>query len=757
MTKYKNITHSKIKKDARNKVTGQARYTADIPTEKAFHGVVLRSPHHHARILHLDIQKAQKAKGVIKVLTANDIPGQKIFGAIMQDRPVLASEVVRHQGEPIALVIAKTKKEARAACQKIVVKYEELLAVHDPHEALMETAPQIHPGGNLLLKYNQGRGNVAEGFQAADVILEETFHLPRIYPAYLEPEASLAQRQEDGTIIVWVSSQKPFEDQIAISQVLNLPLEKIHVRSAVIGGAFGGKEDSGLPILAALGAHLVQGDVKLVNTREESILAHPKRHPAVVTYKIGAKQDGTLLALAVEGVMDTGAYASYGPAIGGVFTEIAPGAYNTPNTQVTNSIVYTNNLFSGAMRGFGAPQAIFSIECMMDKLANALAMDPVELRRKNILHKGDRTPIGVLLEEEPSLNVCLDEVEKASKELKNRETSPGKLSGVGFALLIQAMGLGRGLPDNTTTSIRWLPEGGVCLDIGTPDMGQGTLTVGAQIAAEKLNLDYDQVDLARLDTATSPDGGVTCASRMTYMVGNSIIRSADAAIEALLRQAASLLDLPREKLDYQHGQVLVDNKPEQTFTAAEIASRAAENGIEIVGEETFSFPYPSEITPQDLPIGMPHIRFGYGAHVVRVEVDPAFGIVEVKEVHAIHDVGKALNPVGVEGQIEGGVAMGIGYSLLEEVKLKQNGLWTNNLTEYLLPTTLDTPKIKSVILENPEPSGPFGARGMAEMSMSPVAPAVVNAVRNATGKSLHSIPVQAEKLMEEESVQRDNA
>lgn len=748
MSKYKHITHSKLKKDARDKVTGQAQYTADIPLENLYHGALLRSPHHHAHIKRLDTQKARKAVGVIRVLTAEDIPGDKIFGAIVPDRPVLASNLVRHQGEPIALVVAETKKEARAAVEQIEIEYAELSAVHDPREALREQAPRVHPEGNLLLEYDQGRGDVQKGFENADIILEETFHLPRIYPAYLEPEASTAQWREDGTIIVWVSSQKPFEDQKAISQVLDIPVENIHVRSAEIGGAFGGKEDSGLPILAALAASLTQETVRLVNTREESILGHPKRHPAVVSCKIGAKKDGTLLALEVEGIMDTGAYASYGPAIGGVFTEIAPGAYNTPNTHVVNRIVYTNSPFSGAMRGFGAPQPIFVIECMMDRLADALSIDAIELRRKNILHQGDRTAIGVLLEEEPSLDICLDEVEKAVRELEKDEPSPGKLSGVGFALLIQAMGLGRGVPDDTTTRISWLPEGGICLDIGTPDMGQGTLTMGAQIAAEKLGIDYDQVQLARLDTSSSPDGGVTCASRMTYMVGNSILQSAEAAVEALLNHASDLLEVPRDNLSYQAGSVFRNDDPKRKLSSAEFASRAAENEMQIAGEETFSFPYPPEITPQDLPLGMPHIRFGYGAHVARVEIDPDFGTVEVKKIYAIHDVGKAINPVGVEGQIEGGVAMGVGYSLLEEVKLKPDGKWTDNLTEYLLPTSLDTPQVISVILENPEPTGPFGARGMAEMSMSPVAPAVVNAIRNATGKFLNSIPVQVEKLIE---------
>ncbi len=748
MTNFQQVTHQKIRKDALDKVTGKARYTADLSPTEVFHVAVLRSPHHHAKIKSIDINKAENSPGVVQIITAEDIPGEKIFGAIIPDRAVLASEVVRQKGEPIALVISRTKKQAHEAIRKINIEYQELPSVHDPEEALMEKAAPVHPDGNLLIEYDQGRGNIQEGFEDSEVILEETFHLPRIYPAYLEPEAAVAQWQENGTLIVWVSSQKPFEDQLAISKVLGLPPEKVHVKSAEIGGAFGGKEDSALPILAALAAYRVRGNVRIVNSRKESILAHPKRHAAAVKCKIGAKKDGTLQALEVTGIFDTGAYASYGPAIGGVFTEIATGAYNIPNSRVVNKVVYTNNLFSGAMRGFGAPQAIFPIECLMDRLAERLEMDPVEIRRKNILHKGDRTPIGVLLEEEPSLEACLDEVEKAIKELEEEEEpAPGKNSGLGFALLIQAMGLGRGLPDDTTTRITWLPDGGVSLDIGTPDMGQGTLTIGAQIAAERLGIDYEKVQVEPLDTSVSPNGGVTCASRMTYMVGNSVMKSADAAIQALIDKAAEELETSKENLSYRSGRIFMINDQNKSFPTEEISSRAAEEDLKIFGEETFSFPYPPEITPQDLPIGMPHIRFGYGAHVARVEVDPDFGTVEVKSFIAIHDVGKAINPVGVQGQIEGGVAMGVGYTLFEEVKLKSDGSWTDNLTEYLLPTSLDTPSIKSVILEHPEPSGPYGARGMAEMSMSPVAPAIINAVKNATGVALHKIPIHPEELI----------
>lgn len=748
MSEFETVTHSELRKDAWDKVTGQARYTDDIPHSGFLYGGLLRSPHHHARIQGINLRPALQIEGVIAILTEKDIPGEKTFGPIIQDRPALAVEVVRHIGEPIALVLAESRHIVEKALRAVEIEYEPLPHVLEPVKASMPDAPQLHAGSNILTEHNINCGEIEAGFAAGDIILEETFYLPRISPAYLEPETAAAEWQDDGTITVWVSSQKPFDDRSAISKVLGIPEDRIHVRSATIGGAFGGKEDSGLPILAALGAWATKRAVRLANTREESIQAHPKRHAGVVDIKLGSRMDGSIVAINVDVYLDTGAYASYGPAVGATLTEIAAGPYRTPNVRVATKVIYTNGPFSGAMRGFGAPQVAFALESMMDMMAAKLDMDPVELRRKNIWRKGDRTSTGVLLLQKPSLDVCLNEVEKAMSKLRAVQPSPGKLSGVGFALLVQAMGLGYRVPDDVSTRIEWLPTGHARLDIGTPDLGQGTLTVGAQMAAEALGLKYNEVEVADLDTAYSPNGGVSCASRMTYMVGNAALLAAQNAINALLDEAAQILGQPREKLTYVAGRVHIGSEDVDGIPVAEFSSRAAEDSRVLTGEGKYSFPYPAEITPQNLPFGMPHVMFGFGAHVARVEVDPDFGTVVVKEIVAIHDVGKAINPKGVEGQIEGGVTMGVGYAILEEVKLKDDGSWTDSFTEYLLPTTLDAPKITSVILEYEEPSGPFGARGVAEMSMTPVAPAISNAVADATNRRITSLPIQPAHLID---------
>lgn len=740
------IGKSEVRKDAWEKVTGEAQYTADIPLENVSCGRVLRSNQHHARILKMDAAKARSLPGVMAVLTAADVPGSKTFGPLVQDRPVLAMKVVRHMGEPLALVVAVDEDAARRALEAISVEYEPLPAVFDPRAALEAGAPQVHPGGNLLTNYEVSDGDVQAGFAEAEIILEERFAVPRISPAYMEPEASLAQWHDDGSLTVWVSSQKPFEDQHTIAAVLNLPEEKVRVRSAVIGGAFGGKEDSGIAVLAALAAWAIRAPVRLVNNRHESFVGHPKRHPAHLHYKLGAKRDGTLVALEAVIDLDTGAYASYGPAVGGLLTEVVPGAYCIPNVRVNTRVVYTNSPFSGAMRGFGSPQAHFATESLMDMLAEKLGMDPLELRRKNILQPGDRLFTRVMIGDTArSLPQILEHVAAARQRLQQIPPSPGKLSGVGFALSTQSMGLGHRVPDDSTNRLEWLPDGQVRLYIGSPDLGQGLATVAEQITAETLGLPYDKVRAAAVDTRLSPYGGVTCASRMTYLIGNSVMRAARLLIDAMLDFAAESLHLPREQLTYDHGRVRLPDG--RQVPVVEFTSRAAEQGGVLQAQATFSFPYPDETTPTHLPIGMPHVMFCYGAQVVRVEVDAELGTVAVRDAVAIHDVGQVINRGGVEGQIEGGVVMGIGYALYENVALKENGRWVDSFTEYLLPTTKDVPpRIESVTLEVSELSGPYGAKGVAEMSTVPTAPAIANAVFNATGIRVRAIPIRPEVL-----------
>lgn len=738
---------SEVRKDARSKVTGEARYTADLSGGAVDVCLVLRSPYHHARILGMDISLSKKVPGVRAVLTAADIPGVKLFGPLIQDEPALAGDFVLHQGQAVALVVAGNREMAERALELIHVDYQPLTAVFDPLTALMHGAPRVHPSGNLAAEYDVSSGDIAGAFAQADVVLEETFRVPRVAPAYLEPEASLAEWHPDGSITVWVSSQKPFQDRSDIARVLDIPVEKVQVCSAVIGGAFGGREDSSLSILAALAAWGSRGAVRIVNNRSESFLAHPKRHPAVMHLKIGARQDGSLLALEAVIHLDTGAFASYGPAVGGLLTEVVPSAYHIPNVRVNTKIVYTNSPFSGAMRGFGGPQANFATESLIDMLAAELKMDPLELREKNILHPGDSLFTRVKAGNSArSLPQIVEYAREARRRLEAIPAAPSKRSGVGLAMFTQSMGLGNGVPDDSTNRLEWLPDGRVRIYLGAPDMGQGLATAMEQIAAQTLGLPYEKIETVPIDTRTTPDGGVSCASRMTYLVGNSVKMAAEELARALQDYAARSLGKTQEELSYENGCICL---PDGTrLSASEFTGRAAEAGVSLTGQATFSFPYPPETTPQHLPIGMPHVLFCYGADVVRVEVDCELGTVEVTDVVAIHDVGKVINRSGVEAQVEGGVSMGLGYALYEDMPLKGNGNWVDSFTEYLLPTSRDIPRrIETIILEVPEDSGPYGAKGVAEMCTTPVAPAIANAVWAACGMRVLSLPIRPEFLV----------
>ena len=742
------IGKSVLRTDAWDKVTGSAKYVADIKPKNMKYGLVLRSTEHHAIIRDINTLKAKQIPGVTAVITIDDVSGSKTYGAINPDRPILAQDKIRFLGEPVAIIVADTLSAAEEARQAVQVTYEALEPVFDPLQALAPNAPTIHPDGNLLAHFEIEEGSLEMGFAEADLVVEQTFTVPRIYPGYLEPEASLAEWHPDGHLTVWVSSQKPFNDREHISHVVGLPIEKVQIKLATIGGAFGGKEDSSLAILAALAAWKTRCTVKLVNSREESLLAHPKRHPAILVYKAGVKKDGTLVAMKVISHLNTGAYGSYGIPVAQLHTETLTGPYRIPNVRLDTYLVYTNSPIGGAMRGFGAPQSNFGSEGMMDIIAAKLGMDPVALRRKNIWRAGDHNVTRALVNQPESLEKSIEIVEQEINRLKQVSPSPGMKSGVGFALSVQTMGLGHRVPDDSTNRLEWLPDGKVLVRIGAPDLGQGLNTVAAQMTAEALGLPMDQVKVADLDSFISPDGGVTCASRMTYSVGNSLLMASKKAIAALVEAAAELLHTDPGQIQYQDGQLIrLDQPGTAPIPAAEITGRVAETGRVLSGEATFSFPYGPE-TPDHLPIGMPHVKFCMGAQVARVEVDPGLGIVKVKEIVAIHDLGRVINRVNVEGQIEGGVVMGVGFAVSEQMTLKANQQWVNNLTEYLLPTSMDAPPIiKSVLLEYPEESGPFGVKGIGEIPLVPTPAAIVSAVENAVDIRLTSAPIQREDLL----------
>lgn len=742
----KSVGKSEIRKDSYDKVTGAALYAADLVQEDTNIGMLVRSPHHSARIVKIDIEAARSMPGVLAVLTGYDVPGNIYHGNFIPDQPVLAKDVVRHLGEPVVLVVAQSRMIADQACAKVLVEYDVLNPVFDPQIALDPNSPKVHPNGNLVTRFDIEEGSVFDGFRDADVIIEEVFSSPRVAPGYMEPENSLAYWEGD-TLVVWVSSQHPFVDRAVISEVLDLPSEQVRVKSAVIGGAFGGKEDAQIPALAALGAWAVKKPVHLLNNRHESFQAHPKRHPAKLYFKIGAKSDGMITALEAKVFLDTGAYASLGPAVAGNLTEMVQGSYYIPNLHVETLLTYTNNPISGAMRGFGSPQAQFALESILDMMANKLGINPLELRRKNILKPGSKMFTHVIMNDSAlALPIILDKAEEIITRWRKKTVKPGNRAGFGIALGCQPMGLGNGVLDELTNRVVWQPDGNVMVYLGADELGQGLMAAAEQMTAEALGLPYEKVFSVPPDTMISPSGHVTCASRVTYMVGNSLLQASKELVERLLDHASVMLGVQREELSYAEGMI---NKPDgQKVPVAEFVGRLAEDNVMLSSDATFSFPYPEETTPTHLPIGIPHVIFYFGANVVRVEVDPELGKVYVTDLAAIHDVGKIINRKGVEGQIEGGVSMGLGFALYEEMFLKSSGLWVDGFTEYLMPTIKDMPvNLETIILEVPEASGPFGAKGIGEVTLVPTAPAIANAIADALGVRLTEAPMTPERIL----------
>lgn len=578
-------------------------------------------------------------------------------------------------------------------------------------------------------------------------MVRETFETPFIDHAYLEPEACLAGWQGDGVLTVWASSQHPYRDRAQVAASLALPEQRVRVSNATVGGAFGGKDDITLQILVALGALTTDKPVRMVNTREESIVSHSKRHAARMKYELGAMQDGRLVALRAEIYCDTGAYASFGPSVGGLMTELAAGPYRIPNLAIDTYIVHTNNPVGGAMRGFGGPQANFALESCMDMLAERLGHDKIDLRLQNVWQQGDRLPTGLSLAGPVPLRVCLERAREAREQL--RQQPPGddeKAYGVGVAASLLSIGYGTGISDQCATELEWLPQGGALVRLSSPDLGQGLETVAAQFAAEALDLRLEDIAITAPDTGAAPDSGASNASRMTYLLGNSLGLSAQSAHSLLLAEASKVLDLLVEQLVYRRGVVYGERDTSRYISSGELAARAAREGKRIAGRGEFSFPYPEDLSSQFGP-GIPHTIFCFGAQVAAVQVDRALGTVNVRDIVAIHDIGKVINPPAAAGQIEAGVAMGLGYALHEELRRREDGTWADTFAEYLLPTAMDAPNVETVFVECAEATGPFGAKGTGEQGTVPTASAIANAVADATGVRVTKLPIKPETLV----------
>jgi CO/xanthine dehydrogenase Mo-binding subunit len=721
--------------DAVSKVTGEALFPGDINKPDQAYMKILFAGRPHAIIRRIDVSRAEALEGVIAVFTARDVPVNE-YGLIMPDQPVLCgpgsskpfAERVRFEGDQVALVVAETDQVAAQALKLIEVDYEDLPIVTDVEEAMQEGAPLLHPDrdSNVIVRYRIRKGDVEAGFTAAQVIVEGEYRTPAQEHAYLQPEAGLGYIDEAGRVTVVVGGQWTHEDQEQIAHALGLPLEQVRVIYPNIGGAFGGREDMSVQIVLGLAAWRlhqrgIHRPVKIVWSREESIIGHHKRHPYLIRTKWGATKEGKLLAAQVDLIADGGAYAYTSTKVLGNATLMCTGPYEIPNVKVDSCAVYTNNLPNGAFRGFGGPQAAFAAETQMNKLAEALRMDPVEIRTRNLLTEGALLSVGTPLPKGVSITQVVEHCAASSGWQKTAQgwqrrkdlTQPIKdlhiKRGLGFACAFKNVGFSFGAPENCWATVELHGAGEIerlVVHHAAAEVGQGSHTVIAQAAAEAAGVPLERVSLITADTARTDNSGSVSASRMTFMAGNAVKGAVAAALEKW--------------------------KAEERPAIA-------------------SFQYwPPRTTPLDPQTGKsePNFAYGYVAQAVKVEVDTETGLVRILEVTSANDVGKAINPQQVQGQIEGGVVQAVGYTVLENFIQLDGKVLTRHLSTYLIPTVLDVPEqVHALVLEYPDPIGPWGARGMAEMPFLPLAPAVIAAVRNATGIWFNEFPLTPERIL----------
>jgi CO/xanthine dehydrogenase Mo-binding subunit len=712
--------------DARGKVIGETLYPGDINMPDQAYMKILFAGRPHAIIRSIDISQAEALPGVIATFTAKDVPVNE-YGLIYYDQPVLCgpgsskpfTDRVRFVGDQVALVVADTEDIAAKARDLIKVEYEDLPVITDMVKAMQKDAFLLHPDrdSNIFCHYRIRKGNVEDAFTKADVIVEGEYHTPSQEHAYLQPEAGLGYIDEEGRVTVQVAGQWTHEDQQQIAHALNIPVEEVRVIYPAIGGAFGGREDMSVQIVLALAAWKlhqrgIDRPIKIIWSREESIIGHHKRHPYILRTRWGASNEGKLLAAEVEVLADGGAYAYTSTKVLGNATLMCTGPYEIPNVKVDSFAVYTNNLPNGAFRGFGGPQGAFAAETQLNRLAEKLGIDRVEIRRKNMLTEGAFLSVGTPLPKGVTIGQVVEKcgVEVNQSKIAHQVASqPHLLQGTGFACAFKNVGFSFGAPEQCIATVEI--RGGAVIEQAIlhhagADVGQGAHTIMVQIAAETLGISTEKIRLIASDTAFTGDSGSASASRMTFMAGNSI-------------KGACELALDKWKAEERPAIATYQYRPPRT-------------------------------TPLDPQTGKsePNFAYGYVAQGVTLEVDVETGLIRILEVISVNDVGRAVNPLNVKGQIEGGVVQASGYAILENFIQRDGFVLTPLLSAYLIPTVHDVPdQVKSVILEYADPIGPYGARGMAEMPFLPIAPAVIDAMHQATGIWFFEFPLTPERVL----------
>ncbi|OGC86277.1 MAG: hypothetical protein A2V73_05815 [candidate division Zixibacteria bacterium RBG_19FT_COMBO_42_43] len=745
-------------RDAVEKITGKAKYTSDIdPGKETLYLATVRSSHAHAKILKINYSEALKYPGVVRIITAKDIPGENKYGKIIRDQPVLTNEKVRFIGDAIALVVATSQDIANQVSKLVKVEYEVLPAIFSPRQALQPEAPKLHPKGNILYHFKIRKGDIEEGFKNSDVVIERNYQTQHVDHAQLEPEAAIAYYDKEKTLTIIAPTQHVFFDRLNIIRALGIPKEDVRVIQPKVGGAFGKREDIYAQIHVALACFLTQKPVKTTYTRAETFLVTQKRHPMEIKLKTGASQEGRLLALEAEIMGDTGAYASWGVNVLRKAGVHITGPYKIPNVKVDSYAVFTNNPFCGAMRGFGTAQAAFAYESQMDEMAQALEMDPIEFRIKNTFKKKSLTATGQVLNSaidvEKTILEAVQEFEWTNYVKKPSED--GKRYGKGIATIWYGIGFGAGIEDHGEAIVELHPNGKATLWVGTVDYGQGSSTIFCQMVAEQLGLRLEDVKIVHGDSANTPNCGSTVATKQTYITGNAIKAATDKIRKDILEIVSSEWGVKEDQLLLQDGKVFLNNT-KKSISIKEVAKLFEAQGKPRRRQSIFKGEqFTSPLDPQT---GQGNAYFPYtlGTQIAEVEVDTKTGKVKVLRLVAVHHVGKALNPQLVRGQILGGISMGYGFALSEDAKVVKGVPQAQDFGKYKLMKSSDLPDIKVIIVESPETTGPFGAIGIGEPPTLATAPAIINAIQDACRVRIYNLPATPDKILNALASENEN-
>ncbi len=749
-----------IRLDAEAKLRGLARYAADLSFPGTLQVKVVRAQRAHGRIASLDLSRAAAHPEVTCALTAVDIPGENVVPVIYRDMPLLASEVVRYFGEPIAILAATSREAAEQAARLVRVEYEDLPAVFDPLEAIQPGAPQVAvpeaaKQGNVFDHMVIRKGDVEAGFAEADVVVEGEYRVGYQEHAYLEPQGVVAV-PELGGITIYGTMQCPYYVQNAVATVLGLPLSKVRVVQTATGGGFGGKEDvpSQVAALAAVVAWKCGRPARLVYDREEDIIATSKRHPGLIRYRTGAKRDGTLTAVEIEFFYNAGAYQTLSSAVLWRGLVHAAGPYRVPNVKVDAYSVATNTVPCGAFRGFGSPQVIFAHESQMDELARRLGFDPLEIRLRNALRVGDETATGQVLTESVGLLEAIErarelarweELKEEVEEFNRRERF--RRRGLGVSTVMYGVGMGAKAPllEKAGAYLKLEADGSLTVAVGNTEMGQGAITVLGQIAAEAMGMNLSDVQLAPVDTSRVPDSGPTVASRTTTMSGRAVLDAAR-KLRARVQEAARRM-LGVDEVEIKGSRLFPRSRPEEGVPLSELAHWMWVHNWDL-GATGWAEGAPVDWDPET-GLGNAYFVYAYACHLAEVEVDLLTGETHVTRFWAVHDSGKIVNPELARGQVAGGIAQGIGYALMEELKSDEGHIVAPSFTAYHIPTVLDVPDEYVIdFVEAPYSGGPYGAKGLGEVPLMAAHAAVANAVSHAAGNRLREYPAIPERVLE---------